>query len=323
MSTNYYNILNVSETASSDEIKKAYRQLSLIHHPDRNNNTPESVKIFQQINEAYEILGDKTKKNQYDMSRNNPFANMMGNMHQSQHMDGVNTSNINDIFSALFRDSGIFTGNNDGIHNMNPSIRIFQSGVNGAMPVNMGHFVQQHIQKPTPIIQTISINMDMVFSGGSIPINIERWVSNGTIKNAETETIYIPISKGIDEGEVIIIREKGNIVNDTNKGDVKLIVKIVNNTELTRRGLDLIYEKTITLKESLCGFSFDIKYIGEKIYTINNKPGNIIPPNYIKLIPNMGITRDNHTGSLLINFTIKFPESVSNATIDILNTLKL
>ena len=52
MSTNYYNILNVSETASSDEIKKAYRQLSLIHHPDRNNNTPESVKIFQQINEA-------------------------------------------------------------------------------------------------------------------------------------------------------------------------------------------------------------------------------------------------------------------------------
>jgi len=64
----YYNILGVEKNASEGEIKKAYRNLSLQYHPDRNKEES-AIDKYKQINEAYEILGDKEKKGQYDMER--------------------------------------------------------------------------------------------------------------------------------------------------------------------------------------------------------------------------------------------------------------
>lgn len=318
MSINFYNVLEVNENASIDEIKKSYRQLSLIHHPDRNNNSSESVKKFQQLNEAYEILGNNEKKNQYDMSRNNPF-HMFGNMmQQPTHATNVHMTNIEDLLSTLFRG-----GHNVGEEGMS-NVRIFNGcfdefnkskGMNG-IGINM----YQGLQKPTPIIKTLLVCIDMIFSGGTMPIEIERWtITTDNLKLSENETIYIPIPKGIDDGEIIILKDKGNVMKNNIKGDVKIFIKLINNTELKRSGLDLIYEKTITLKEALCGFTFDIKFIGGKIYTINNKSGNIIPSNYVKTIQGMGITRDEHTGNLLISFNVKFPETL---TIETLNLLK-
>jgi DnaJ-class molecular chaperone len=67
MSSNYYKILGVSANASQDEIKKAYRKLSLKWHPDKNpNNKEEAEKKFKEINEAYAVLSDEGKKNFYD-----------------------------------------------------------------------------------------------------------------------------------------------------------------------------------------------------------------------------------------------------------------
>ena len=60
--------------------------------------------------------------------------------------------------------------------------------------------------------------------------------------------------------------------------DVKIFVKIENKTEYIRKGLDLIYHKTITLKESLCGFELAMKYIDGRNFQINNSKGNVITP---------------------------------------------
>lgn len=67
----YYKILEVEENASEDDIKKSYRTLSKKYHPDVN---PDGAEKFKEIAEAYEILGDKTKRNQYNSSKNNPYA---------------------------------------------------------------------------------------------------------------------------------------------------------------------------------------------------------------------------------------------------------
>jgi DnaJ family protein A protein 2 len=104
-------------------------------------------------------------------------------------------------------------------------------------------------------------------------------------------------------------------VSETNKGDIKIFIRIENTTEFKRRGLDLILDKTITVKEALCGFSFELKYITGKIYTITNNSGNIISHGYQKIIPNMGFTRDNHTGNLLIMFDVKFPDKLPEETL--------
>jgi curved DNA-binding protein len=73
MNNSLYNVLEVQETASPEDIKKAYRKLSMTYHPDKNKNSQESTEKIQKINEAYEILGDPDKRREYDMTKNNPF----------------------------------------------------------------------------------------------------------------------------------------------------------------------------------------------------------------------------------------------------------
>ena len=127
--------------------------------------------------------------------------------------------------------------------------------------------------------------------------------------------------KGIDNNEIIVLENQGNVQGPNCKGDVKVFIKIENESGFERRGLDLIYDKKITLKESLCGFSFELKYINNKTYTINNKSGNIIPPEYMKIIPAMGLTRDDHTGNLIIHFILEFPASLTAEQIETLEKI--
>ena len=103
--------------------------------------------------------------------------------------------------------------------------------------------------------------MELVLTGSTIPLEIYRWILENGIKVHETETIYVTVPQGIDDNEMIILRDKGNVINETVKGDVKVFVKIINETEFKRSGLDLILERNISLKEALCGFTFEIKFI--------------------------------------------------------------
>jgi molecular chaperone DnaJ len=70
----YYQLLGVPETASAEDIKKAYRKLAKQHHPDANQNDPKAAEKFKEIGEAYAVLSDVEKRKQYDAMRKNPFA---------------------------------------------------------------------------------------------------------------------------------------------------------------------------------------------------------------------------------------------------------
>ena len=317
---NFYEVLGVSEKATEEEIKKAYRKLSLQYHPDRNNNDQECVKKFQKIGEAYETLSDKQKRRDYDMTRNNPFLNAFGS-NNNEFNHGPMFHNVDDLFSAFFGNNGGGFGSNipsfmGGLGNMGPgiNIRAFHNGVPVNIGMNGSHFME-NMQKPTPIIKNITISMEQVLSGVNLPVDIERWIIENGNKVFEKETLYIPVPKGIDDNEIILLREKGNIVNEQLKGDVKVFIKVENNSDFERRGLDLHYTKRISLKDALCGFTFDLPYLSGKIYTLNNHSGNIIQPNYNKVIPNMGLTREGHTGNLIIQFQIDFPEKLEGEKI--------
>ena len=67
----YYKILGVSKDASQDEIKKAYRKLAIKLHPDRNPGDKEAEAKFKEAAEAYEVLGDENKRNEYDNTHSN------------------------------------------------------------------------------------------------------------------------------------------------------------------------------------------------------------------------------------------------------------
>jgi DnaJ-class molecular chaperone len=301
MGDNFYNVLGINKNSSQDEIKKSYRKLQMKWHPDKNPGSQDAINMTQKINEAYETLSDETKRAEYDNP--NPFVRMNG-------MNGGMEVPVDDILNMFFGEGsgnpfGGFGGlGGFGFRGMSNGerVHIFNGGPMG---------LHQAMQKPTPIIKNLNISMEQVLTGANIPIEIERWVIENGIKVKENETIYVSVPEGIDDGEIIIIRDKGNILNESLKGDIKIFIKVTNLTEFTRSGLDLIIEKNITLKEALCGFSFEIKYLNGKMYTLNNNKGNIIPPEYKKIYPNMGITRGNHKGNMIIHFHINFPNSLN------------
>lgn len=72
---NYYKILGVAETATQDEIKKAFRKLSIKYHPDKNQGSKEAEEKFKDVAEAYSVLGDEKKRKEYDNSKNNQSFN--------------------------------------------------------------------------------------------------------------------------------------------------------------------------------------------------------------------------------------------------------
>jgi DnaJ-class molecular chaperone len=309
MSKNYYEMLELPETASQEEIKKSFRKLSLKYHPDKNVGKPDCVEMFQKISEAYEVLGDPAKKHEYDVTRKNPFQRMNGmdgSMHPFENMD--------ELFGNLFfgGQNGPFGGHNNPfffpqqgmMHG--PNIRIFRNGV----PVNMG------MEKPAPIIKNVTINMSQVLNGAKIPIEIDRWVIEDGNKAHETVVLYVDIFKGIDQNEVIILQNEGNVLNHHCKGDIKIFVKIDNDSAFIRNGLDLILEHTISLKDALCGFSYDLKHLNDRVYTIHNKPGNIVTPEFKKVIPNMGLMREQHVGNLILHFHVGFPETLTTEQIE-------
>lgn len=309
---NYYDILGVSNDSSESDIKKAYRALSLKYHPDRNSSSDAADKM-REINESYDTLGDPSKKHIYDMNLANQS---MGGNHGFNNMEEfVNAGDINNIFSMFFGGGG-FPG---AVHHMggdHSNVHIFHNGFRmGGIP---GVNIFQNIQKPLPIIKNVNITLEDSYNGNMVLVEIERWVLQNDIKVTEIKNMYINIPIGIDDGEYIIMRDHGNQINDDIKGDIKIGIHIArNDTDIFQRnGLDLIHKKTITLKEALCGFSFEIIHLNGKLLCLhNNTPITIIKPNYKKVINGMGMIRDNTTGNLIIEFNVDFPDSLTDQQI--------
>ena len=307
MSENFYKILGVSENSTKDEIKKAYRVMQMKFHPDKNPGNQEANVMTQKINEAYETLGDEQKRSEYDMMRNNknPFIKM--NSRFSNQMEEP----IDEILSMFFGGMSGMPGM-PGVPGMSgmplgSKIHIFHGGANG---------FQQAMNKPISIMKTLQINMEHVLNGACLPIEIERWIMENGSKVFEKETIYVDVPPGVDKNEMIILRDKGNVINEQCRGDIKINILIENNTDFQRSGLDLILEKHITLKDSLCGFSFELNYLNGKSYTVNNNKGNIVHPEYKKIYPEMGLKRGEHKGNLIIIFHVDFPENLTKEQIE-------
>jgi len=295
----YYKILGVQSNSNSDDIKKSYRKLSLRHHPDRGGDAND----FKKINEAYQTLGNPEKKRMYDMQKSNPLFGGMSDV----------PGNPEDIFNMMFGGGGggmpFPFGAMGGMPGMGmPQVRIFHNG----RPVNM-----PHMNKPAPIVKSIEITLEQAYTGVNHPLKLEKWVMEENVKKIEQETIYVEIKPGIDNNEIIILRNRGNMLSENNIGDVKLFIKVVNNTEFTRDGLDLLLTKEITLKEALVGFQFDFKHLSGKTYTINNKTGKVVTPSFVKEVPNMGMKRTRPhpasplVGNLLICFNINYPSTMT------------
>jgi len=334
MSQNYYDILGVSENADENEIKRAYMKLSLKHHPDRNEDKEEATRRFQEISSAYDTLKDKQMRQNYDHELK--YGVGSGGVSMESEMHDINNI-FNMMFGGGFPGAGFpgagfpgagfpgagfpgagaypgqgFPGNIFHGQGMPPGVHVFQMGPGSE------HIFQQ-LQKPPPIIKNIEIALELAYFGGSYNLDIEKNITRNGIRIIEIETITVDIPQGITENEIIVLRNKGNMLNENIIGDIKICVNILENDTFKRMGNDLIYQKKMSLKEALCGFTLEIKHLNGKILNMNNivNPA-IIKPGYKKVVQNMGMIRNLQTGNLIIEFEILFPDKFDESQINIL-----
>ena len=149
------------------------------------------------------------------------------------------------------------------------------------------------------------------FHGCTVPVDIEREVNrNGKIMK-EREKVYLTLPPGVDNNEVITVKNKGHVLNNQ-MGDVKVTVCADSTDTLhnyERNALNLIYHKEITFKESVCGFDFSIEHINGQNMKFDSSRGNIIQNNDSKVIQGKGFERNGMIGDLIIRFHVKSPES--------------
>jgi len=296
----FYEVLGLTNDSSPEEIKRRYRKLSLEYHPDRPNGDRSK---FELITEAYEILGDEDKRLQYDKSMHISLFNL--------------DEQLNDFHQEMI--SRLLDPMNGGMFgNGNPQVKIFRAGVPGGM-MGAGSGMFMHARKPAPIDIKLEISLDQAYTGCSTPIQVERWAYHDDTKVHETETCYIDVPAGADDDEVIVVEGKGHKDANELSGDVRVSISITNTTKLIRRGLDLTYPHSVSLKEALCGFTFDLEYLQGQVYKINNGSGSIVTPQYRKRLPKMGFKRGVNQGDLIIEFNVQFPTHLSDDQIKTLS----
>jgi DnaJ family protein B protein 4 len=293
---NYYSVLNLSKNANINDIKKAYRQLSIKFHPDKNLNCDSEQ--FNKINEAYSKLLDKYNSN--DLHKD------INNFHNNELVNGINANNGINGINANNGINGINAANANNTNNTN----------NGANANNTNDTILKYsyfnVNNSEDIIINLSLGFNEAYNGCNKPIVVNRKIIVNNVIGHEKETLYIPIPKGIDANEIITIPNKGNVYISNgliSHSNIKIIICLLTHEIFERIGLDIVFIKTITLKEALLGFSFNLNHINNKNFKITCS--EVIHFNYEKLIPNMGFIRDSFVGNLIIKFNITFPPTIS------------
>ena len=232
MSKSLYDTLGVSQGASADEIKKAYRRLARKYHPDINKEA-EAEDKFKEINAAYEILSDKSKKVQYDQHGDSMFGGQ--NFHDFA--QGQGGANLDDILRSMFGGGGM-------------------GGMNGGFGgFNSGGFGMPDLD----VSARITIPFNVAVLGGKHSVNYAG------------DSFDVKVPAGIKDGEKLRIRSKGKSYQGQ-RGDMILSVEISESPEYERTGSDLIKIIDIPLKSALFGGKIKVETLYKEI-TLKIKAG--------------------------------------------------
>ena len=214
MSKSLYETLGVSENASADEIKKAYRKLARKYHPDINKDES-AVDKFKEINAAYEVLSDKEKKQQYDQFGDQMFGGQ--NFHDFAQGQGAGVD-LDEILRQMFGGGGGFGGAGGGFGG-------FGGGFGGP---------DLDMQARITIPFMVSVN------GGKHNVS------------AHGQSFDIKIPAGIKSGETMRVRGKGKQYQGQ-AGDLLIQVEVASSDEYERKGDNLYKTFDVPLKEALFG----------------------------------------------------------------------
>ncbi len=234
MAKSLYETLEVSDKATMDEIKKAYRKLARKYHPDVNKD-PQAEEKFKEINAAYEVLSDPKKKQQYDQYGDSMFGGQ--NFHDFARGQAGSGIDLDEILKQMFGQSGGFAGG-------------FSSafGQNGFGSSGFGGYEEPDLDMNAQI----TIAFDVSILGGKQHISINN------------ESFDIKIPEGIKDGQKIRAKGKGKALG-SKRGDLIIKVNVASSPEYEREDDTLIKTFDISLRTALFGGKVEIKTIHKTI----------------------------------------------------------
>ena len=330
-----YNYLGVSKTATDSEIKKAYRKLAMKYHPDKCGGDKDKEAKFKNITNAYDVLKDSDKRNNYDR-----FG--------EEGVKGMGGGDPFDVFSSFFGGGGSPFGGggnpfsrkkraSDRIEEINIDLEDIYNNITKRLDIKQkvscldcsgtgakdkkDIIICQKCNGKGKVMRIVQVGPGMISQsmshcencnglGKIIKEKCSKCIGKRII--LKTKTINLPIHKGIKQGEKIRIPDLAHQDPDCDDiGDLILVVNIIKHDRFERKGNNLILEKDILLSEALCGVKFVISHLDGR--EILFKTDEIIHPKQEYYVKDEGLSIDDfNRGDIIINFNIIFPDSLDN-----------
>jgi curved DNA-binding protein len=287
---NYYSVLGISQGATDEEIKKAYRKLAMQYHPDRNSGDDKAEEKFKEVSEAYAVLSDKKKRNQYDQFGSEGF-------HQKFSREDIfRDFDINEILRGFGAGGG---RGNPFQGQENP----FGGGF--ANPFSQGSSAHREPQIPA-LKKELSVSFEEAALGCQRSLSISR---NGIV-----EEIKVIVPPGITHGKVLRLKGKGQAsIQNNRRGDLHLLVNVLSHPLFRREGRDIVVDAEIKLTQALLGTTIEVE-------TLNGIKSVKIPPgtqhNAKLRLKGMGIAFPSGlSGDQLVRIIVKIPKILTDEQI--------
>lgn len=287
----FYSTLNVSRTASEDEIKKAYRKLAMRYHPDKNPGNKAAEDKFKEISEAYEVLKDPKRRQMYDQFGTVNAGGPQGHPFEGFDFGGAgaggpgfggfgSSSNPNDIFSEFFGD-------------------VF----GGAGPKRRGDFRDQ---RGSDLRYTLTISLEEAAVGVEKTISFMR-KRNGRQDQAK---LAITVPAGVREGQRLKLKGEGDS-SGSSIGDLYVIIGFQEHLLFRRKENDIYMDLPISFVDAMVGTTLEIPTLtGVAQLRI---PGGTHPSQVFRLkgkgFPEMG---GYGAGDMLIKIIVDIPNHLTD-----------
>ncbi|KVI06374.1 dnaJ homolog subfamily B member 1-like [Cynara cardunculus var. scolymus] len=323
MGIDYYNILKVNRNASDEDLKKAYRRLAMIWHPDKNvsSNKSEAEAKFKQISEAYDVLSDPQKRQIYDLygeealksgqvpppppSSSGRTYHHYNNSHQHPNPNfRFNPRDAEDIYAELFggSDSGGGTGRTAGRGFKDSNFRNASTGESSSS------------RKAPAVENLLSCSLADLYKGAKKKMKISRTIldSSGKVRTVE-EILTIEIRPGWKKGTKITFPEKGNQEPGVIAADLIFVIDEKPHEVFTREGNDLVVNQEISLVEALTGKTVELTTLDGRNLVI--PVTEMVKPGTEITVPNEGMPiskEPRKKGNVRIKFDVRYPSRLTS-----------
>ena len=311
----YYGVLGLSEDASADEIKKAYRKLARAYHPDRNPDKLEAEERFKEVQEAYDVLGDPQRRAEYDRQRRDPFAGSSfggfsgaGREGSARFYRAPDGTYVRVETSGSGPDAGYIFGDEDGFGGIGDIFGRFfgergrRQGDSFSDAFGQSEpFAQRRRQVASPgraVEATLRLGFDEALHGGKREITLPQG-----------ESVRLDVPRGVRPGFKIRLRGRGQADADGRRGDLYITFEVEEHPHFRREGDDLHVVERISAVEAMLGTTCRIENAYGKKVRLKIPPGT--QPGEVLRLCGQGVQTDKGKGDLFVQIDVEVPRSLS------------